>query len=180
MRRRKFIAGIGSAVAASAAALGTSAFTSVSAERSVKVQVADDSSAFLMLDPSLKSSTNDVFASYEDGMLVLDFDETDVGGQGVNRDAVTVFDQVFKLKALGTQRVNIWFTHDLPGVTFYRFDPDSNSLTGAENAKIGLAAGGHMKIGVEIDTTVDGFDGVDQLDGTVTIHASAEDPTGGA
>lgn len=77
----------------------------------------------------------------------------------------------------GTQTVNIWFEHDLPGVTFYRFDPDSNSLDGPSNAKIGLAAGGHMKIGVEIDTTASGAGDVSSLSGTVTIHASAEPPT---
>ncbi|MDH5018897.1 hypothetical protein [Halobacterium rubrum] len=178
MQRRKFIAGMGSLAAAGAAGLGTGAFTTVEADRSVSVEVADDASAFLMFDPGLKSSTNDVFASYEDGLLVLDFAETEVGGQGVNRNAVLQFDQVFKLVTRGTQAVNIWFEHDLPGVTFYRFDPDSNSLDGPENAKIGLANGGHMKIGVEIDTTVPEFDGVDELDGTVTIHVSAEDPTG--
>mgnify|MGYP006298212611 CR=1 FL=1 len=177
MKRRKLLAGVGSLAATAAAGIGTGAFTSVNANRSLEVEVADDAEAFLMFDPGLKSSTNDAFASYEDGLLVLDFDETDVGGQGVNRDAVSQFDQVFKLVARGTQRVNIWFEHDLPGVTFYRFDPDSNSLDGPENAKIGLAAGGHMKIGVEIDTTVPGFDGVDELDGAVSIHASAEDPT---
>lgn len=94
----------------------------------------------------------------------------------MNREAVSQFDQVFKLVNRGTQAVNVWFEHDLPGVTFYRFDPDSNSLDGAENAKIGLAVGAHMKIGVEVDTTVAGFDDVDHLQGAVTVHASAEDP----
>jgi hypothetical protein len=178
MQRRNYIVGMGSFAAVGAAGLGTGAFTSVEADRNVSVEVADDAGAFLKFDPGLKSSTNDAFASYEDGLLVLDFDETEVGGQGVNDDAVSQFDQVFKLVARGTQRVNIWFEHDLPGVTFYRFDPDSNSLDGPANAKIGLAAGGHMKIGVEIDTTVPEFDGVDELDGTVTIHASAENPVG--
>jgi hypothetical protein len=177
MDRRKFIAGLGSLTAAGAAGIGTGAFTSVSADRAVAVEVADDSSAFLMFDPGLKSSTNDAFASYEDGQLVLDFDETDAGGQGVNHDAVSQFDQVFKLVNHGTQAVNVWFEHDLPGVTFYRFDPDSNSLDGPSNAKIGLAAGAHMKIGVEVDTTASGAGDVDSLSGTVTIHASAEPPT---
>jgi hypothetical protein len=178
MKRRTLLAGVGSLAATGA--VGTGAFTSVSADRNVSVNVVNDDSALLMFDPGLRSSTNDVFASYDDGTLVLDFDETAVGGQGVNEDAVSQFDQVFKLVNRGTQRVNVWFDHSLAGVTFYRFDPDSNSLDGASNAKIGLAAGGHMKIGVEVDTTVSGFDGVDQLDGTVTIHASAESPTGGS
>jgi len=181
MQRRKFIAGLGSLAAAGAAGIGTGAFTSVSADRAVAVEVADDSDAFLMFDPGLKSSTNDAFASYDDDgeLLVLDFDETDAGGEGVNRQAVSQFDQVFKLKNRGTQAVNLWFEHELPGVTFYRFDPDSNSLDGPENAKIGLAAGAHMKIGVEMDTTVGDWDGTDELSGTVTVHASAESPTGG-
>jgi len=180
MQRRKFVAGIGSLAAAGAVGISTGAFTSVTADRSVSVEVADDSSAFLTLKQHVGQSTpNDVFSSHEDGELVLDFDETAIGGQGVNRDAVTAFDNVFKLENHGTQPVNVWFEHDLPGVTFYRFDPDSNSFDGPENAKIGLHVGAHMGIGVEIDTTVDDWDSVDQLSGTVTIHASAEDPTGG-
>jgi hypothetical protein len=176
MQRRKFVAGLGSLAAAGAAAMGTGAFTSVEADRSVSVEVADDSDAFLFFDTGLKSSENDVFASFEDGLLVLDFDETDAGGSGVNRAAVSQFDQVFKLANRGTQAVNVWFEHDLPGVTFYRFDPDSNSLDGPENAKLGLAAGAHMKIGVEVDTTVSEWDGLGDVSGDVTVHASAEDP----
>ena len=165
---------MGSLAAGGAAAMGTGAFTSVEANRTVSVEVADDSSAFLQLDPTLKSSENDVFASYTNGQLKLDFDETEAGGEGVNNEAVTKFDQVFKLQNHGTQPVNIWFEHDLPGVTFYRFDPDSNSLDGASNAKIGLQEGAHMKIGIEIDTTVAGTDS--DFSGSVTIHADAENP----
>lgn len=179
MKRRKLLASLGSLAAVGSAGIGTSAFTSVRANRTITVDVVNDHEAFLMFDTSLMSSRNDAFSSFEEGQLVVDFAETDVGGQGVNRQAVSQFDQVFKLKNRGTQPVNVWFEHDLPGVTFYRFDPDSNSLDGPENAKIGLAVGAHMKIGVEVDTTVSGFEDVQQLHGTVTIHASAEPPTGG-
>ncbi|QKY20962.1 DUF1102 domain-containing protein [Halolamina sp. CBA1230] len=177
MDRRKFIAGLGSLTAAGAAGIGTGAFTSVSADRTVSVSVADDSSAFLTLKQHVGGRPNQVFSSYEDGQLVLDFDETDVGGGGVNQDAVTEFANVFKLENHGTQAVNVWFEHDIPGVTFYRFDPDSNSLDSPSNAKIGLGTGAHMKIGVEVDTTASGAGDVDSLSGTVTIHASAESPT---
>jgi hypothetical protein len=176
MERRKFLIGAGSLAAGSAAAVGTGAFTSVSAQRNVTVQVEDDMDAFLQLDSTLKSSTNDVFASTENGRLVIDVSNTDAGGEGVNENAVTTLDQVFKLQNHGTQPVNIWFDHDIPGLTFYRFDPDSNSLDGAENAKIGLATGAHMKIGIEVDTTADGAGDVDEIGGTVTIRADAEDP----
>jgi hypothetical protein len=176
MKRRTLLAGVGSLAATGA--VGTGAFTSVSADRTVSVSVADDSSAFLTLKQHVGGRPNQVFSSHEDGQLVLDFDETAAGGEGVNRGAVTAFANVFKLENHGTQAVNVWFEHDLPGVTFYRFDPDSNSLDGPANAKIGLAAGGHMKISVEIDTTVPEFDGVDELNGTATIHTSAENPVG--
>ena len=174
MKRRKLLVGIGSLAAGGAAAIGTGAFTSVEASRTIAVEVAGDSSAFLLLDPSLKSSANDVFASYDDGQLVLNFDDTAAGGEGINNNAVTTFDQVFKLKNHGTQSVNIWFEHSLPGVTFYRFNPDSNSLDGPSNAKIGLQEGGHMKIGVEIDTRVEGTDS--DFGGTVTVHADVDIP----
>lgn len=180
MKRRTLLAGVGSLAATGAVAVGTGAFTSVSADRNVSVSVADDSSAFLTLKQHVGGRPNQVFSSHKNGQLVLDFDETAAGGDGVNRDAVTAFANVFKLENHGTQAVNVWFEHSLPGVTFYRFDPDSNSLDGASNAKIGLAAGAHMKIGVEVDTTVSGFDGLDQLGGAVTIRASTESPTGGS
>jgi len=48
--RRKFIAGLGALATGSAAAVGTGAFTSVSAERSVTIDTADDAYAFLRLN----------------------------------------------------------------------------------------------------------------------------------
>jgi hypothetical protein len=177
MQRRKFIVALGTAAASGSAVLGSGAFTSVSADRTVNVEVADDSSAFLTLKQHVGGSRpNQVFSSHEDGKLVLDFDETEAGGEGVNRDAVTAFAQVFKLENHGKQPVYVWFEHDIPGVTFYRYDPDSNSLDGPENAKHNLGVGAHMKIGVEIDTTGPAWNDVDELSGNVTVHASAEDP----
>jgi hypothetical protein len=174
MQRRKFIVGLGSLAAGGAAAMGTGAFTSVSANRQVAVQVEEDAAAYLGVDTGLKSSTNDVHATTNgSGELILDFDENNNGGSGVNRDAVTTFDQVFKLLNRNGQPINVWFEHDIEPLTFYRFDPDDNPLGGSDDAKLGLQSGGHMKIGVEVDTR--GETTYEDISGTVTIRADAED-----
>jgi hypothetical protein len=106
MQRRKFIAGIGSLAAAGVAAVGTGAFTSVSANRTVDVQVASDDSALLSL--AAASAPNGVFADGSgSGTMSVAFDESGNGGLGVSQDATTVFRNVFRIENRGTQRVEV-------------------------------------------------------------------------
>jgi hypothetical protein len=102
MDRRKFLIGMGSLAAGSAAAVGTGAFASVEADRTVNVNVVGDDRAYLGLSPESP------YAEYNgDWQLKLDFAENGEGGEGVNKDAVSTFDGVFKITNNGPNELDI-------------------------------------------------------------------------
>jgi hypothetical protein len=108
MNRRKFIATLGAAATGTSAAVGTGAFTSVSADRSVNVRVADDSNAFLGLVPG-----DTGLVTESGGTLQINLDGTGTPAEGVNFNAITQIgshespedDHAFKIVNQGTQSV---------------------------------------------------------------------------
>lgn len=114
MNRRKFLATLGVATTGTSAAAGTGAFTSVSANRSVSVQVASDSNALLGLVPG-----NTGLVTESDGTLQINLDGTGTPAEGVNFDAVTQIgshenpeeDHAFKIVNQGTQSVMLKLNH---------------------------------------------------------------------
>ncbi|QKY20959.1 hypothetical protein B4589_011455 [Halolamina sp. CBA1230] len=109
MERRKFIAGLGSLTAAGAAGIGTGAFTSVTAERGVNVNVAPDANAYLGLDQISGEPNSQDYTSINDGELKL-FDTGTVDGSGFNLDAVTLVDNLFKIKNQSSQKQYVWLS----------------------------------------------------------------------
>lgn len=122
MERRKFIAGLGSLTAAGAAGIGTGAFTSVSADRSLSIDTAGDANAFLSIEKA-EDSNGDVYPNAEEyvdedanGVLSLDFtdsDSTDGTASGVNQNAKTIFDNLLDITNNGTQDVVLSVDSDL-------------------------------------------------------------------
>jgi hypothetical protein len=88
LNRRATLAGIGGLAIGGGALLGTGAFTSVEAERTVQVQTAGDASAFLGLDPvgTFAEQNGDTVEILLDGAAV------NASGGGVNENALSVFD----------------------------------------------------------------------------------------
>lgn len=109
MKRRNFILGT-SAVAGGGAIVGSSAFTSVTADRDIQVAVAGDSNAFLRIEPT--AEPNGDYATTENGTLGIDLtgDNDAVGGDGVNANAVSVLRRVFEIGNQGTQSVGVQIT----------------------------------------------------------------------
>ena len=114
MQRRKFIAAMGSLAAGGAAATGTGAFSSVSADRDVTVNVAGDANAFLSFE--LTGQANSDYAQVTDSSdetleIALDGSITDSNGNpegnGVNNDAYTVIRDIFKITNQGTKTAYI-------------------------------------------------------------------------
>jgi hypothetical protein len=176
MKRRKLLIGVGSA-AGVGGLVGSGAFTSVSANRSVTIETAGDENAFLGLEPS--SGPNGEYAYIEsDGTLALDFSDTDAGGQGVGVDSIYQFDDVFRVTNQGTQTVYVWATIDFSGVDFepgdIHFYPngDENDKLQDTESVLGLPVGQSAEIGVYVDSHAVSSGGT--LD--VTIHANAEQP----
>ncbi|AGB30263.1 Protein of unknown function (DUF1102) [Natrinema pellirubrum DSM 15624] len=104
MNRRNVLVGLGTIVAGGGAALGTGAFSSVEAERTVSVETADDSSAFLALSSARSDAA---FVNESDGTVQINLDGTSsADGDGVNQNAKTTLDELVQVTNQGTQTVN--------------------------------------------------------------------------
>jgi hypothetical protein len=133
MNRRKLLIGLGAAAGAGGV-LGSGAFTSVTANRTAKVEVVDDASAYLALEST--SEPNGAYADGSGDQLELDFssdNETDKGGKGLGDDSVYTFDDVFKITNQGTQGVGVTATvfgvkahSDISRFELYSSDADNN------------------------------------------------------
>jgi len=111
--RRKFLIGMGSLAAGSAAAVGSGAFTSVSANRDITVDVVGDGKAFLQFEKAREGDGNSVTPNAQEYVdtsgdaFSVDLTETSEGGKGLNNDATTIFDNLVDVTNQGTQPVNI-------------------------------------------------------------------------
>ncbi|MFC4359778.1 hypothetical protein ACFO0N_17675 [Halobium salinum] len=101
MERRKFMLGMGSLAAGGAAAMGTGAFSSVSASRGMNVNVSSDENAYLQIkgDPDYTSQTN--------GTLQVDI-QNNGRGSGLNGNATTEFTDLLLVRNQGTENVLVW------------------------------------------------------------------------
>lgn len=101
LTRRNAVLGLTGVAAGGGAIVGTGAFTSVEAERSVTVTTAGDADAALGMEP-LSTSNGDEYADIDDGTLAIKVPK-------VNLNAVTHIDDVFRVTNNGTQPVVVYF-----------------------------------------------------------------------
>ncbi len=156
MQRRKFLIGTGALVAGGAAAMGSGAFSSVSAERGVTVEVADDNDAYLGLEAVRDGIISE---DGDDGQLTLDLgsERTEEGGEGFNEDAVTEINGVFQITNGGTDTVDIDVENNVDGLETDAQDPDD------------LEPGESTLVDIEVDTLNESPQ--DEEDGVVVISA---------
>lgn len=176
MKRRKFLAGASGLAAAGGAALGTGAFTSVEAKRSVSVATADDDRAFLRLEPLVKKGINgdSIRRSSSDGEVVV-FDIPGVGNgenpdaQGVGIDSIYEFHDLLKIDNHGTQPVQLYSTYGGTELTDLALVSDDGIL---RNDPPILDVGDSVDVGFLIDTH---GSSVGEFDETLTIVADQPD-----
>jgi len=193
MNRRNFLAGIGATVTGGAAATGTGAFTSVEADRSVSVAVADEeTSSYLVLDALAQgNSENGAFATNSGGSsgteLTLDFNSeipdppNAEGGEGPGKNSVYEFDEVFQVQNQGTQDVDVTIktldetqfedsNDNSPSDLSLSFYPNSDAGTPLDGTPENVAAGGSLTVGVKIDIGDVDFEA---YDAEATVEADA-------
>ena len=189
MQRRKFVIGLGALTTGTAAAVGSGAFTSVTADRDVEVAVAEDADSFLSLSPATDEDgdelPNAAFAEQTGDEETIEFsiaggEEDPTGfsddapdGEGLNPNATTVIAEIFDIENQGTQDVGVQVTADLGGLgddgdftIFSGEEPDDDLSDGWEELDTGVS----ISVGVEIETG----DPAD-LSGDVTIEADADE-----
>jgi len=125
---------MGSLAAGSAAAVGTGAFTSVSATRTVTVTTVADANALLGLTPS--SSPNAEYAEVTGSdEITIDLDNgDDGGGAGLNKNAETTIGRIVEVTNQGTQNVQVYVP---PDSVSDRVTPDPDGDGDKEFAKQG-------------------------------------------
>ncbi len=205
MKRRNALIGMGGLVAGAGALVGTGAFDTVEAQRDVTVETAGDADAFLGLEPArsaLGLGGEDFVDAPEDGVIEIQIDDpdTDEGGAGLNRRAITTFDHLVLITNQGTQDVDeitLEFTESpVDADTTFSFpvaDTDGTDITsdgevvehdGAVNILTGDAAPGSLTpgegvvFGLRIDLVDGGNDENDLPDDgeyALTITAEAAD-----
>ena len=114
MNRRNVLIGLGGLVAGGGALIGTGAFDTVEAERTVSVETAGDAAALLAITAG--PDYDDEIITDDDDVFVLDIGgaATDQDGEGVNRRARTEFSGLVELTNQGTQDVGT-ITVDVTG-----------------------------------------------------------------
>lgn len=152
MRRRKYIAAMGSIAAGGAAALGTGAVETISTDRGMSVDVAGDASAYLGIDANDDSQFVNVDSNSK--LVSLDFatDSTN-GGQGVNNEGSTEVRPAFYLRNQGDRELYVAVNNPLRNNDI---DSGQNNTTGfTGNGGVDVPAGIDFQFGVS--TTVPKF-----------------------
>lgn len=112
MNRRTFLATLGTLAAGSVGAIGTGAFTSVSAARTTAISVAADENAYLAIDRF--DGPNGDYMVQQNGKWGLYLNgESSPPGAGLNAESTYRIENIFTIKNLGTQSVAVWL--DPPG-----------------------------------------------------------------
>jgi len=185
MERRKFVIGLGALAAGGTAAVGSGAFSSFEADRSLTVQIADDSEAYVAFSTDLGGTPHDnyEYADINDnGEIEIEFAENDAHGLGVNPNSTTAFDDVFAVENQGTEDAALWveLSDDIAEVVdidLYYVGQDEPSIVGEGNAfgpEWAFGVGSSFRVGITVDTTkTETGELPESFNGTITFHAEA-------
>ena len=103
MNRRNVLVGLGTIVVGGGAALGSGAFSTVEASRTVSVGVAEDSQALIGLEQGDNESN---YLNWDDGYLTIDLDSETLGA-GINVEAELTIDDALTITNNAGEEVNL-------------------------------------------------------------------------
>jgi len=202
LSRRTILTGVGGVFAGSGALVGTGAFSTVQAERSVSVETAGDASALLTL--ASHGGPNGAYASDENtGPIRINLDGTGISNAGgLNQNATTIIDNIVDITNNGTRdltalsfTINVTGTsndnaHEAAlaittnGATINEGSDNGQDLLGPSTAPAVtdnvLSPGETAPFGLSIDLRNHGVDGAfeSSADVTLTITATTTDNGG--
>jgi hypothetical protein len=156
MKRRRFLAAAGLLAGSGSLALGTGAFTSVSAERNVSIAVADDYRAFLRMEPIGDEGLDgeSTGRSFVNGRKVAfeipgDDDGENPNAEGIGLDSVYEFHDLLEIVNQGTQPIEVYSTYGGNALKDLALVRDSGILRDDPST---LDVGEHLDVGLYIDT----------------------------
>lgn len=200
MDRRKFLVGVGGAAVGGSALVGSGAFTKVESQRQVSIEVATDPNAYLGLAPTDSLNSQNYVSLDDNGHLQIDVgeipsEENEIGGDGVNSDSYTYFDNMFTMCNQGKADAMISYElpdppssrgdinddwtapdpdHDDQVVAFYWVDDNGDRHVVEEGQEVPLPLGECEAIGLRTATFgVDATNGDPLIDGDVVLTAEA-------
>lgn len=170
MKRRTFVLALGTTATGAGSLIGSGAFSSAEAERTVSVETADDDDAYLALT-TVENATDD--RSYrDDGQLRFSFpglrerldgpaDTNSEDPEGLGEDTVYRFgsetdgDPLFRAENQGTEPVEIYSiqedTTDIAHVQIFKIN--SKDLLTEGNRSDPITPGEGLNLGIQIDTS---------------------------
>lgn len=178
MKRRRLLTGLGTLVGGVSVTLGTGAFTSVSATRTVSIDVASDAYAFLRLNPivdeGLGEDSPSTGRSFSNGQTVEfeipgDDDGESSSAEGLGLDSVYEFHDLVEVSNQGTQPVQLHSTYDGDALTDLALVKDDGVLR--DDPPV-LDVGDSIDVGLQIDTH---GSSIGEFDETLTIVADQPD-----
>ena len=145
MNRRNVLIGLGTVAAGGGALLGTGAFSTVEADRTVNVGTSDDASALLAfsVDTSYDGISND--NATDDGTNNQDIVQINL--TNINDNATTTFNAALTVTNNGSQEVTLTANSVPTGLTF---SGPNNDLSGAGET---IVSGDPVDIDISVDTT---------------------------
>lgn len=204
MNRRKLLMGVGGVATLTGGAMGTGAFSEVSAPRDARISVASDSEAYLSLDAT--NSSSDLVGQQEaNGTIAFDFSGGTVNassgtpaGEGLNPQSVTTVPDAFEVYNHGTEAIQV--KADIPtsgfgsdvasgdqlavkrAITFRYTDADGNSYDllwdeadgATEWVEFGVGQGGWVEMEFDLRETGLTGDLVNQITFTATTDTTAQ------
>jgi len=175
--RRKFLAGIGALASGSAAAVGTGAFTSVSANRDVTIDVVDDANALLGIDGSNASNGDYLVEGGDVAALDITDSNGNIQGEGVNENAVTVLRDLFDIRNQGGSGAFVYINTGVDGFGFFSDYPanveyDAEDPVGQPESGPGGPTTGLAKEGQVVGAGTDGLPGDSNYGFTEGIQSS--------
>lgn len=193
MKRRRFLAGAGSAAATGSALIGSGAFSRTESNRSISVQVAEDRDAYIELNSVSGSANSQNFIDWDDnGHLEIEIDFASQNGDGANSNSQTFWDDLFKICNRGkAEEVDVYIA-DTAGIgfgdgeiAFYtgdaansQGDDGADSIVGQDNS-VSVPLGECQHVGLRSNSRgVNALEEETIFDGNVTIVADADGGAG--
>lgn len=190
MRRRSTLLGLSGLVVGGGAVLGTGAFSTVEAERTVTIETAGDADAFLRLTDARGDSE---YIEEDNGIIQINL-------HNLNRNATTTFRELVEITNQGTQTIqtinlemftpngdNTQAAENVGDQTFWfpidEVGGDGQALIGNNDDLLGqgvissLAPGTSIRFGLEVRLTINELygDGSGDLpDGSYSLRITAE------
>lgn len=174
VRTRTLVVALFAVAGAIVLAVGTGAFSTVAADRTVDVETAGDDSALLQL--TVHAGPNGLYAQQTaNGEIEILLDGGLGPSEGVNLNASTTIADVFNITNQGSQSVGVWIEKSGPHSELVSFETAGGQLLDNSSASARtLAVGTTIEVTIVIDTTGQSLTAGDVILESITIHADAD------